>query len=259
MYGFGYSLKQHFAFSNTEIRQIFWTSLAFGFILSFRKWGSGKEVDLLAGVGNWLLALLFVAMAMIAHVSLQKIVAIKLGYTATYSYWLNGILLSVLLAFMSMGVIWFILPGSVMIAHTPGIRLGKFRYGLNLKDIARVALAGTIAHILLVMVIGIFYFAFGRSELLQAFILVNLLLAVYSLLPIPKIDIPTKMDAGSDGLGMFFFSRTLYVLVLATVVCFAILSFLATTYAGLWWLFIISFILGCIIAGSYAAALEQSN
>jgi len=262
MYGWWYSVKQNFSFTSKEITQVFWTTLAFAFIVSFRKWGVGSKVDVGSGISNLILAFIFVGIAMVAHVSLQKIVAIKLGYKATYSYWINGLLLSVLLAFLTAGYsgyIGFILPGAVMIEHLPQLRLGKFRYGTNLKDIARVALAGSIAHIILVMIVGIFYFASGRSDVILSFIIVNLFLAIYTLLPIPKIDVPTKMDSGSDGLAMFFFSRTLYVLVLVTVLVFTALVFTSISVVGLGWLFAIAFIIGCIVAILYSISIEQKN
>ena len=262
MYGLKYSLKQNFSYTRKEIIEMLWTSLAFAFILSFRQWGIGPKANLGAGIGNTFIAMIFVMIAMLAHVSLQKVVAIRLGYKATYSYWLNGLLFAVLLAFLTAGYsgyIGFIFPGAIMIEHVATLRLGKFRYGKNLKDIARVAMAGSVAHILMVMVLGIFYFALGRNEVVLSFIIVNLFLAIYSMLPIPKIDIPTRMDSASDGLGVFYFSRTLYVLILATILIYAALVFVATNVVQLWWFFILAFILGAVISGLYSIAVEQPN
>lgn len=258
MYGYWHSVKENFSFSRKELTQLFWTSLAFGFALSFRKWGVGDAFDVLEGLFNLLLAAVVVLLSMYIHVSLQKLVAIKLGYKATYSFWLNGVLFSIFLAFLSYGYIAFILPGAVMIESVPKLRLGKFRYGLNLKDIARVALAGPVAHILIILLIGPLFFV-GRSDVILSIIIVNLLLAIYSALPIPKIDVPSKMDSGSDGLGLFFFSRTLYVLVLITIVIFTALVFTSASTVGLGWLFIIAFVIGCIFSLLYSASLEQKN
>jgi hypothetical protein len=261
MHGLGYSIKQYFVISRKEWTQMFWTSFAFAFILTFRKWGSGNTFDLETGILNLILALILTFAALLAHVALQKIVAIRLGYTATYSYWVNGLLLSVFLAFMTAGYsgyIGFIIPGSVMLEHVPKIRLGKFRYGTNLKDIARVGLAGPVAHIVLVMIIGIFYF-WTKSDTLFSFIYINLFLAMYSMLPIPKIDVPSKMDGGTDGLGIFYFSRTLYVLIAITVLVFAGLVLSAINHVGLLWLFIIAFVIGCIFSTIYSIGVEQKN
>ena len=259
MHGYFYSLRKNLTFSRTELLQLFWTSLVFAFILTFRKWGAGDEFDALVGIKNLILALLVVILSMLAHVSLQKAVAIRLGYKATYSYWLNGLLICLFLGFLSFGFIIFILPGAVMIEHVPSLRLGKFRYGTNLKDIARVALAGPIAHILIVLILGLIFFGTGKSDLLFSIILVNLLIAIYSMLPIPKIDFPTRMDSGTDGLGMFYFSRTLYVLVYATILIFSALILISTSYESFGWLFILAFILGCLVSIIYSVAVEQKN
>lgn len=259
MYGYWYSVKENFSFSRTELSQLFWTSLAFGFALSFRKWGAGESIDVPVGVLNLLFATAVVFLCMYAHVSLQKLVAIKLGYKATYSYWLNGVLFAIFLAFLSFGYIAFILPGAVTLEHVPRLRLGKFRYGTNLKDIARIALAGPVSHVLIILIVGPLFFAFGRDDTLLSIIIVNLLLAIYSVLPIPKIDMPSKMDSGSDGLGMFYFSRTLYVLVLVTVLAFSGLVFSSANSVGMGWLFIIAFVIGCIFALFYSVSLEQKN
>lgn len=259
MYGYWYSVKENFNFSRSELSQLFWTSLAFGFALSFRKWGAGESVDVPVGIVNLLFATVVVLLCMYIHVSLQKLVAIKLGYTAKYSFWLNGVLFTVFLAFLSLGYFPFLLPGSVMITQVPRLRLGKFRYGLNLKDIARIALAGPLAHVLLILILGPIFFATGRDESLLSIITVNLLLAIYSILPVPKIDLSSKMDSGSDGLGLFYFSRTLYVLVFITIIVFAALVWFSANSVGIGWLFIISFIIGCLFALFYSISLEQKN
>src|SRR3989338_6879887 len=107
MYGYWHSVRENFSFSRTELFQLFWTSLAFGFALSFRKWGVGETVDVPVGVVNLLFATVVVLLCMYIHVSLQRLVAIKLGYKATYSYWLNAVLFTVFLAFLTFGYIPF--------------------------------------------------------------------------------------------------------------------------------------------------------
>jgi len=257
MYGYFYSLKQYFSYERKELTGILWTSLTFAFILTaFFKGFLRKPVLLEDTIIFLASAFILVLIAFFVHVSFQKAVAIKLGYKANYTYWLNGVLISLFLSFFSLGYIPFIFPGSVSIEHIPKLRLGKFRYGTNLKDLARVALAGPLVHIILVMIAGIFYFATGaaRDGVLFLFILINLFLAVYTCLPIPKIDIPTKIDGGSDGLGIFFFSRTIYALVFCTIVVYAILILFAQV-----WSFVIAFVLGAIMATVYSIAVEQKN
>ncbi len=257
MYGFFYAVKQYFSFERKEIAGVLWTSIAFSFILTaFFKGFLRKPVVLEDTVMFLILAFIFITLSLWLHVAFQKVMAIKLGYSATYAYWLNGVLISFFFSFFTLGYVPFILPGSVSIEHIPKLRLGKFRYGTNLKDIARVSLAGPLTHIILVLIAGLFYMWTGatRDGALYLFIIINLFLAVLSCLPLPKFDIPKRMDAGSDGLGLFFFSRTIYVLVFMTIVCYAILILFAQV-----WSFILAFILGVVFAIIYSIAIEQQN
>ena len=66
------------------------------------------------------------------------------------------------------------------------------------------------------------------------------------------------IDSGSDGLGLFYFSRTLYVLVFFTILSFTFLV-LFSKNAGYGWLFTLAFIIGCILSGIYSITLEQKN
>lgn len=257
MFGFRYALKENFTFTPTELKEMFLTSLTFAFILTaLFKGFLRQKIILEETLLFFILILLFIVFSLWVHIALQKAVAIRLGYKATYSYWSNGILLSLFLSFMTFGFVPFILPGSVNIEHLPKIRLGKFRYGLNLKDLARVCVAGPLAHVFLIMIAGILFFATNATKegYIYAFIAVNLFFVFYSILPIPKLDIPTKMDAGSDGLGLFFYSRTIYILVFSTIVLYILLIVIASIFS-----FILAFGMGTITAIFYAIMIEQKN
>ncbi len=255
MSGFLYSIKQNYSFSKQELQQIFWTSSTFALILTaFFKGFLRKPVIIEDTIIFFAVMIVFSFIALYSHVAFQKIVGIRLGYTVTYVYWTNGILFSLFFAFFSLGLIPFSFPGAITMQHNEKLRLGKFRYGTNLKDLARISVAGPMSHIIIVMIFGIIYFATNKSEVIFSFIIVNLLYALYSILPIPKIDIPTKMDSATDGMGLFFYTRTGYVLALATVIFYVILVFMSTVFS-----FVIAFILGLIMALLYSVYVEQKN
>jgi hypothetical protein len=262
MYGYWYSVRQNFSFSTQEIKELFWTSLAFAFMLAsyyerlFVVVGDLRIVITDAFVAFFVLALMTVFLAMFLHVSLQKLVGIKLGYRVKYSYWLNGILLGLFLSVMTLGQIpvlsLFILPGAVTLEHITQLRLGKFRYGMNAKDIARVSLAGPLSHVILTMGLGILYFTFNRNQIIAHLITANLLLLIYSMLPVPKIDVPTKIDSASDGLGLFFYSRTVYILCALTVLFYAILIWATSLFS-----FVLAFLLGLLAMIIYSVSVKQ--
>jgi hypothetical protein len=265
MHGYWYSVKKNFSFNRQELKELFWTSLAFTFVLAsyyenlFNFDGGDARIVITSSfLGFFIIMLVLVFLSLYAHISLQKLVGIRLGYRVTYSYWLNGILIGLFLAILTFGKIpilsLFILPGAVKLEHLPHLRLGKFRYGTNAKDIARVSLAGPLSHIIIITVLGFLFLKIGESALLVRLIKANLLILLYSMLPIPKIDFPTKMDSASDGLGLFFFNRTVYVLCSLTVLFYILLVWAASTFS-----FILAFILAIISTGVYWVAMKQPN
>jgi hypothetical protein len=262
MYGYWYSVKQHFSFDRQELKELFWTSLAFAFVLtSYYQGLFAIEGDVRIVISDTLLAfflvmLLVVFLSMYVHIALQKLVGIRLGYKVKYSYWLNGILFGLFIAIVTLGKVpllsVFILPGAVTLEHIAALRLGRFRYGTNAKDIARVSLAGPISHMMLVMLLGILYFFTGKSSFIFTLISANLLLMIYSILPIPKIDFPTKMDSASDGLGLFFFSRRVYLLCAITFLFYSVLVWFVSVFS-----FVIAFSLAAAVLFVYSIAIQQ--
>jgi hypothetical protein len=263
MYGYWYSVKENYVFSKQELKELFWTSLAFAFVLAshyqklFQFTGNDAHIVVSSEfVGFFILMLLSVFVALYFHVALQKLVGIRLGYKVTYSYWLNGILIGLFLAIMTFGKIpilsVFILPGAVKLEHLPKLRLGKFRYGTNAKDIARVSLAGPMSHILLVTLFGVLFFSSGQNPLIVTIIKANLLLMIYSMLPVPKIDFPTRMDSASDGLGIFFYNRIIYLLCAVTVLFYVILVWASTTFS-----FSLALFLALISTWIYMIVMKQ--
>ncbi|MGV8087369.1 MAG: hypothetical protein ACP5N1_07090 [Candidatus Woesearchaeota archaeon] len=251
MYGYWHSVKTNYSFDKDELKQLFITSLAFAFVLTsyyqnlFVISGDIRIVLSDTAVFFFIISLIATFLSMYFHVALQKLVGIKLGYQVTYAYWLNGILIGLFLAVLTFGKIpilsLFILPGAVTLKHVTKLRLGKFQYSMNAKDIARVSLAGPLAHIIIVTFLGVIYFMTDKNTLILTLIKANLMLLVYSMLPIPKIDIPTKIDSASDGLGLFFYSRTVYLLCILTTLFYTILILTANIFS-----FVLAFMLGLV-------------
>jgi len=263
MYGYWYSVREHYSFSRQEFKELLWTTLAFAFVLAayFKDLFvfSGRDVRIVVSsdfLGFFILALLFVFLAMYAHVGFQKLVGIRLGYKVTYSYWLNGILIGLFLSVLTFAQIpilsTFILPGGVRLEHISKLRLGRFRYGTNAKDIARVSLAGPLSHIMMITFLGVIFLITDKSSAVKYLINANILLLIYSTLPIPKIDVPTKIDGASDGLGLFFYSRGVYVLCAVTVLFYALLVLAASTFS-----FVLAFIMALIAMWVYSIVMKQ--
>lgn len=238
-------VKAYFRFTPNEWREFFITVFAVGFILSFRKWGS-VTFDPVQGVTNLILYSLFVLLFLFLHVAAQKLLALYMGYRAQYTYWLNGIFVGVLTAFISYGVVPVVLTGTVILEHMPRLRLGRFRYGLNYKDVAKVSFAGPLMNVFVVLLLEPFYLSNAYSAAMHAFILdliwINVLLALYSLLPFKN----------TNGLNIFFASRTAYVFCFFFVLLFSILVLAVSVFS-----IIISAVLAFLVAIIYATILDK--
>jgi len=193
-------IKRYYTFTKSEIKGIVISVLVIAFIISFRDWGHGDQIDLIAGLFNLLNSILIVLLSFIIHISAQRIWSLMTGYKLEWKMWGFGLMAGLIIAFLTNGKFWLILPGGFVVHHMAGHRLGWFRYGINWWAIGLIALMGPLASIIFALVFkaisGIII-----NSLITKIIAFNVAYALYSLLPIPPLD----------GSRMFFGSRMTYV------------------------------------------------
>ncbi len=227
-------LKRYLPFKAKELRGLTISIATLAFIISFRQWGD-KELDITVGLTSLLGAVLIVALTLLARLAVQKAFALGASYSAEYSLWSIGLLVALVLAFVTNGRFWFLIPGGIVLNFLPGHRIGWTRYGLNYFGIGVVSLSGPIANILLAMIFRTLYEITNIALFQTAFIL-NIIMALWTMIPIPP----------ADGNRMMFGSRMVYMFGLAIVVSSSILLYLninliitiiaSFLLAWLWWL-----------------------
>jgi hypothetical protein len=204
-------IKRYFKFTPLEIRSLVIATLAIAFIISFREWG-GADFSFRIGLFNYFNAFLIVALSFLVHISAQRIWSLSTGYRLEWKMWSFGLLFGVIIAFITNGLFWLILPGGFIVHHMAGHRLGWFRYGINYWAVGLIAVMGPLASVLLAVVFkaisGIVF-----NSLIQKVIIFNLAYAVYSMIPIPPLD----------GSRTFYGSRMLYAFSISGIVAAAIL------------------------------------
>lgn len=204
-------IKRYFRFTPSELKGFIISILVIAFIISFREWG-GKAFDVKAGSFNFFNAILIVALSMLFHISIQKIWSLGTGYVLEYKMWGLGLGFGLILAFITNGRFWLILPGGFIVHHLAGHRLGWFRYDINYWALGLIAAGGVWASALF----AVFFKAISAitfNALIQKAIIFNVVYAVYSVLPIPPLD----------GSKTYFGSRMLYAFNVSSVVAAAIL------------------------------------
>src|SRR3989344_563681 len=225
-------VKRYFRFTPLELRSILIVILIFTFITTFNKWG-GETFDAQAGIQNLVLWGFIIAISVVLHISAQKIVGLHNGFRVEFSIWWYGLLLGIILAFVTKGALWLLLPGGITLYHMSTHRLGYFRYGTNYFAVAMAALAGALANILLATFIKTFEVWFGVPisdiELLNNLVFFNWMYALLSLLPFPPLD----------GWAVLFNSRLVYAFIFGSI----------AGYGALILLGIYSFVFALLIGG----------
>jgi Zn-dependent protease len=250
-------IERHFRFSKKELFKLSMTALvaAFGLTISIG-WGFFNIIEdnsVLGYVLNLIFVFVFVFFSLLVHISIQKIVALKLGYVAEYTNWLNGFIISTLFCFLSFGFLPLFFTGSVWCETEKKLRMGRFRYGVMHKDLGIISFAGPLTSMLLAGLLSPFYVA-TNSQMIFSIIVVNLLVAIFSLIPIPNFEKVRQIRGGTTGLYLFIASRWAFIFLFMLVLIYALLVFVAQIFS-----LVIAAIIAIIMAFLYYRTYEFSK
>ncbi|MBW2991492.1 hypothetical protein KY348_07370 [Candidatus Woesearchaeota archaeon] len=241
--------EKRFRFTNKELFGILISVVVAAFVLSFKLVDAGGSY-----AANFIVLAILLLISFLIHFSAQKLVALKLGYESRYKYWLNGILLSLVVCFFTYGYFPLFFTGSLWHQDIPKLRIGVFRGGVRHKDLGLIAFAGPFSNMIIALLLAPVFLA-TKSSFVQAVIIINLLIAIYSLIPVPTFEKLRQFKGGTTGLYLFIASRWAYVLVLATFVAYAVLLWLIPGIFS----FIIALILGIITTIIYYSQYESDK
>jgi hypothetical protein len=191
---------------SAEKKSLIVTIIFLAFIFTFRKWGT-ETFDILLGLQNIAIAIIILVVSFFVHEIAHRTIALLNGYRSQYKMWLTGLIVGVVLAFVSNGYIMFIAPGALIITHLPIHRLGKNPNDLSLKHLGWIAMSGAIANILFAVLLKALYTGTGIG-LFHTAMVINIWLAIFDMLPIPPFN----------GSRTFFGSRYIYFLVVGCII-----------------------------------------
>jgi len=224
-------IKEFFSFSKQEIVGLVAAIAVTSLIFSFNDWGD-ESFNLIVGLKNLFAVIIISSIAFFGRLSFQKIYALKEGYLAEFKVWWVGLIIALVLAFVSLGRIPLILIGGVVAAFMVRQRLGEFRYGHSMMNNAIIAFWGILGNLILAIIFAIFGYYFPNSYFFNKAVLFNIIMAFCALLPLPQLE----------GLTIFWGSRTLYYLSVGLTLLAAVLL-LTKTKIGL----ILSIIIAIIV------------
>ena len=235
-------IKRYYKFAPYELRGLIIAVLLVAFIISFKEWGT-KNFDFAVGLYNLFNSILIVALSILIHDFGQRIWGLAIGYRLEFKMWTFGLIAALIVAFLSNGNLWLIVPSGFMLHHLAGHRLGFFRYGINYFGQAMVALAGPLFTLMLIILLKVLS-AFSPNPLIQKAIIFNVVYAITSLLPIPPLD----------GSKIYFGSRMLYAFALPAVV---VSSILMVVNVPIFYSLVLSFLVGIVLWLTYYISFER--
>jgi len=253
-------------FTVTEIKHLIVGILILGFVFGFN---DGRESFVL---NYWLLNLLrfviLAAIVILVHVAGHKIMAAKYNIFAVFQiwglkrYWLTksqrfpihihmglktftiqnfyiGPLAALLIAIFSNGKLFFVPLESYLIRTDKLKRIGYEFTTVTHYENAKIAFFGIFASVFASLILQIF----NSSGIFDKLIFMNLVFAMYCVLPLPHLD-GIKIFAGSKPLYVFSFSLALFSLLflqslspvysLALIVLASALAVMAYIYLGVY-------------------------
>jgi len=206
-------VKRYYGFNRSEVQALVITVLVLGFVFGF---DDGRQSFNFA---FWLMNLfncvLLVALALLVSHSAIRVLNIHFGYKSEYKMSAFGLIFCLIVSLASYGKIIFLLPGFFIASMIEGHRIGKFRYGIVYKTLGGVSLLGPATNMLFAILFkGLSTLPFlAGNVLIEKAILINMLFAVYSLIPIP----------GNIGIYIFYWSRLGFAFIFSTFIGLAIM------------------------------------
>lgn len=208
-----FRIRDFYRFHNREKRDLLLTTLIVTFIFAYND--QSESFALASWLIHFVITGGFVALALLVHTSAQKIFGIQQGFTTEFRAWPIGLVISLILTFITSGEFYVLLIGGMVIRHVTILRLGKWRYGENESARGLIASTGPVANLIL----ATFALAISKQigfmpETFAWLATINLWIMVYSLLPLPRMD----------GIHLFVQSRLVYIFIGSTLLSYTIFA-----------------------------------
>lgn len=255
---FVYLYKKYGSLHKEELVMLLITAILAGFYLAFDNWGV-QEVDVALGVSNFLLSAFAVVLILALMTIAQKLIGIQLGYKVQYEYSWIGLLVGFFVTAFSYGTIPFFLPGGSRFEMIKTARLGKFLPDYKYSELFFITSLAVLIPLIISIPFGALYII-SEVEIFRHITIAGLLLAVFALIPAPKLERPKKwgmhgvtdlglfkqLNGGTYGYDLFCFSMTAYLVLVAFTLVFVALVLIFQIFS-----IILSLILGLLAIWIY--------
>jgi len=243
-------------FTKSEIKQLIISILVLTFVFAYNDKSSSFYLPF--WILNFIKFLIILSISLIFKEFIKKSYANTYGASSEHKIWNMqrigirakqrlkykipiGIILPILITIFSLGHLYFPITSESSISSSKTKRIGRKWIHLPEWEEAKISLMGPFASLFLVFIFK--FFSYITPFSFSSIIFVNSLLAVFYMLPFPKIE----------GGKVFFGSKTYFILAFA----FILLSVFLINIAGILETVILSSILALLIALIYFWKIEK--
>ena len=235
-------VRKFCTFDSRELKNIFAAILVLTFIWGFN---DGHETfEVVRWTAHLFGVLIMSTIAVFTQIFVQKVFAVYHGYKMEFRAWPVGLVLGVIVTFITRGNFPLMLVGGPTVMHLSRLRVGEFRYGLNTLQTAVSAFFGPLANIVVAMFLkAVIWQIMGiQWAWLDEFFIFSMAFAVYSMLPIPPLS----------GILVYYGLKLLYIFGFAAMLGYILLIVIFGYYSLIW-----AFIIGVVVWGSYNLFFEK--
>ena len=169
-------------FSKWDFMHILFSSLIIAFLFNFRIWGD-TTFDINQGLENLLKLVIIVYSSILLRLFVQKVYLATKGVSVRYTFSKLANTFGLLLALITNGIL-FIFSAGYLHFHVDKLkRMGKLRHRPQFDEFAFAVGFGILTHLAIATL-----FSFQTGFVADKFVLINLVMAFFLLIPIPSFD-----------------------------------------------------------------------
>ena len=206
-------IRRYFVLESHDVQWLMLSVLIMGLIVAIGY--EMEQLNLMLWAGNLVSVILIIALAVIVRETAHKIMGLSYGWNVEFIPWFYGLIAGLLVAVLTFGKIPFLAYSGIKIHMLEDQRLGRFRYGISYFNLGIISLAAPMANLALAIIFKILMFLPNNTLIYEA-MKINLLFALWNLLPIPPLDGANVMYA-NRGLWLFTFGMTVCITLLLLI------------------------------------------
>lgn len=234
--GLRHNIKVYYEMSRKEWTALLVTSVVIGVVFGLIRHQDGDVFSFSLAAQRFAFGTIAGFALLGMHVVIQKLSGIFFGIKVEYDKYNLGLLIGMLLSFLSFGYLPLFVTGYLTYTSIPNLRIGKFRATLPKRwECSLIAASGIVASLLITIPLNLLQIVTG-AQIIHQLVVISILIALYAMLPIPILQTPNpyqvymsrmeSLEGNLPGFDIFASAPVWYFFFLGFVLTFSLLALL---------------------------------